>query len=342
MTAGRHSSPTDPEVAAHASGQSRTALVSIAAASFLVLLKLGTGVVTGSLGLISAGIESSGDVVAALMTYFAIRVGGRPADEMHHYGHRRAENLGALGEAAILLGGGVFIVVEAIGQLTAGGGHGLEARWYIFVVIGVALSVDISRIAVSVRSARRYRSAALRSNAFHFAGDMAGTLAVLGGMAAVAAGFEQGDAVAAIVVAGIIFAAAGRLVYENARVLMDTAPADALARAEQAITGLGDAVELRRFACASRAGGTSRTRWWGCHRGRRSSRVTARPMPSRRLSATRCRIRMSSCISSRAARASTSAIARWPWRSPSLPCARRTTSRSTSTTVASASRCISR
>ena len=247
MTAGRHSSPTDPEVAAHASGQSRTALVSIAAASFLVLLKLGTGVVTGSLGLISAGIESSGDVVAALMTYFAIRVGGRPADEMHHYGHRRAENLGALGEAAILLGGGVLIVVEAIGQLTAGGGHGLEARWYIFVVIGVALSVDISRIAVSVRSARRYRSAALRSNAFHFAGDMAGTLAVLGGMAAVAAGFEQGDAVAAIVVAGIIFAAAGRLVYENARVLMDTAPADALARAEQAITGLGDAVELRRL-----------------------------------------------------------------------------------------------
>lgn len=238
-----HTTPAEEE----AGGQSRTALVSIAAASLLVLLKLGTGVATGSLGLISAGIESSGDVVAALMTYFAIRVGGRPADEMHHYGHRRAENLGALGEAAILLGGGVFIVVEAIGTLTAGGGHGLEARWYIFAVIGVALSVDISRIAVSVRSARRYRSAALRSNAFHFAGDMAGTLAVLAGMAAVAGGFEQGDAVAAIVVAAIIFAAAGRLVYENARVLMDTAPADALARAEEAITGLGDAVELRRL-----------------------------------------------------------------------------------------------
>src|SRR4051812_30701437 len=105
----------------HADAQSRTALASIAAATLLVLLKLVTGIVTGSLGLISAGIESSGDVVAAVMTYFAIRLGGRPADETHHYGHRRAENLGALGEAAILFAGGTFIVTQAISQLAEGG-----------------------------------------------------------------------------------------------------------------------------------------------------------------------------------------------------------------------------
>lgn len=227
-------------------GQSRTALVSVAAATLLVGLKLGTGVVTGSLGLVSAGIESSGDVVAAVLTFFAIRLGGRPADRDHPYGHRRAENLGALGEATILLAGGIFIVIEAIGHLS-GGGHELRARWYVFAVILLALAVDISRTAVSLRSARRYRSAALRSNAFHFAGDMAGSLAVLAGLVAVAAGAQAGDAVAALVVAGIIFVAAGRLTYENARVLMDTAPAGAQARAEEAITGLGDAVELRRL-----------------------------------------------------------------------------------------------
>ncbi|MEA2245246.1 MAG: hypothetical protein QOD24_4802, partial [Solirubrobacteraceae bacterium] len=219
---------------------------SIAAAMVLVLLKLGTGILTGSLGLISAGIESSGDVIAAVLTFFAIRLGGRPADRTHHYGHRRAENLGALGEAAILAGGGIFIVIEGIGQLTSGG-HGLEAHWYIFAVIGVALLIDLSRIVVSLRTARRYKSAALRSNAFHFAGDMAGSLAVLGGLIAVASGFEQGDAVAALVVAVIIFGAAGRLIYENGRVLMDAAPGDAQARAEQAISELGDAIELRRL-----------------------------------------------------------------------------------------------
>jgi cation diffusion facilitator family transporter len=232
--------------AQQARGQARTALVSIGAATLLVMLKLGTGIVTGSLGLVSAGIESSGDVVAAVLTFFAIRLGVRPADVEHPYGHRRAENLGALGEAAILSAGGIFIVIEAVVRLTEGG-HDLDARWYIFLVIGIALLVDVSRIAVSLRTARNYRSAALRSNAFHFAGDMAGSVAVLGGIIAVRVGFEQGDAVAAMVVACIIFTAAGRLIFENARVLMDTTPGDARAQAEAAIGGLGDAIELRRL-----------------------------------------------------------------------------------------------
>lgn len=226
--------------------QSRTALMSIGAAAVLVALKLGTGIVAGSLGLVSAGVESSGDVVAAVLTFFAIRFAVRPADRDHPYGHRRAENLGALGEAAILTGGGVFIVVEAVIRL-AEGGHELNPRWYVFAVIGVALLVDASRIAVSLRTAREYKSAALRSNAFHFAGDMVGSVAVLAGLIAVAAGFEEGDSIAAILVAGVIFAAASRLVYENARVLMDTSPEDARGKAEAAIGELGDGVELRRL-----------------------------------------------------------------------------------------------
>jgi cation diffusion facilitator family transporter len=227
-------------------GQRRTALASIAAATLLVVLKLGTGLVTGSLGLISAGIESSGDVVAAILTFFAIRLGSRPADRDHPYGHRRAENLAALGEAGILLGGGAIVVFEAIRQLLHGS-ESLEAKWFVFLVIGIALVVDVSRIVVSVRTSRKYNSAALRGNAFHFAADMAGSLAVLCGLLAVRAGFQQGDAVAALVIAFIIFGAAARLIYENARVLMDTAPADAQGRAEAAIRALGDDVDLRRL-----------------------------------------------------------------------------------------------
>ncbi len=227
-------------------GQQRTALVSVFAAAALVALKLGSGLLTGSLGLVSAGVESSGDVVAAVLTLFAIRLGGRPADSNHPYGHRRAENLAALGEAAILIGGGIVVVIAAIGRLT-GGGQPFETHWYVFAVIIIALGIDISRVVVSLRGATRYKSAALRSNAFHFAGDMAGSLAVLVGLVAVRAGFEQGDALAALVVAAIIFAAAARLILENARVLMDTTPAEAHARAYAAISELGDEIELRRL-----------------------------------------------------------------------------------------------
>ena len=72
----------------------RTTIANIVAASALVGLKLGVGLATGSLGLISTGIESSGDLIAAALTFFAVRLGGRPADPEHPYGHRRAENLG--------------------------------------------------------------------------------------------------------------------------------------------------------------------------------------------------------------------------------------------------------
>src|SRR5271165_2993566 len=95
--------------------QRRTTLVSIGVAGVLVALKLGVGLASGSLGLVSSGVESSGDVIAATLTFFAVRLGGRPADLGHPYGHRRAENLGALGEAVILLAGGVIVSIKAIG-----------------------------------------------------------------------------------------------------------------------------------------------------------------------------------------------------------------------------------
>jgi hypothetical protein len=58
----------------------------------MTTLELGTGLLTGSLGW-SARIQSSGDVVAAAVTVFAVRLAGRPADGRHPYGYRRVERL---------------------------------------------------------------------------------------------------------------------------------------------------------------------------------------------------------------------------------------------------------
>ncbi len=233
--------------------QRRTTLVSIAAAGLLVVLKLGTGLATGSLGLISSGVESSGDVGAAILTFFAVQLGHRPADSEHPYGHRRAENLGALGEAAILLAGGLIVSVEAIAHLISAGSPP-ETNWYIFAVIGVALVVDVSRTVVSLRTARRYGSPAMRSNAFHFAGDLAGSVAVLVGLLLVHAGFAQADSIAALIIAAIVLAAAMRLIAENANVLMDRTPVEAMDSAERAIAGLEPGIELRRLRLRESAG----------------------------------------------------------------------------------------
>jgi cation diffusion facilitator family transporter len=242
-----------PDSSEQVAVQRRTTLASILAASVLVVLKLGVGLITGSLALISAGVESSGDVLAAILTFFAMRLGSQPADPEHPYGHGRAENLGALGEAAILAAGGVIVAVEAITRLLSF--HGTpDAHWYVFVVIAIALSVDLARTIVSWRTARRYGSPALRSNAFHFAGDMVGSVAVLVGLLLVRAGFPQGDAIAALLIAVIILAAAGRLIAENANVLMDRTPSDARDAAEGALARLEPDIELVRLRLRESAG----------------------------------------------------------------------------------------
>jgi cation diffusion facilitator family transporter len=231
----------------------RTTLASIAAAGLLVILKLGVGSIAGSLALISAGIESSGDVLAAILTFFAVRLGRQPADPEHPYGHGRAENLGALGEAGILLVGGLVVAVEAVRHLISPSGTP-DTHWYVFAVIAIALAVDCTRTITSLRAARRYGSPALRANGFHFAGDMAGSAAVLIGLLLVRAGFDRGDASAALVIAALILATAARLIAENANVLMDRTPAEAREAAERALARLEPDIELVRLRLRESAG----------------------------------------------------------------------------------------
>src|SRR5947209_19836338 len=127
------------------SPQRRIALVSVLAAAALVALKLATGLVTHSLGLISEAAHSGTDLVAALLTFFAVGVAGRPADTGHPYGHGKAEHLAALAEATILVGASVFIVYRSLANIFGAGHPRVHASWYALAVIGVVILVDLSR-----------------------------------------------------------------------------------------------------------------------------------------------------------------------------------------------------
>jgi len=184
--------------------QRRTALVSGVAAIVLIVLKLGAGLASHSLGLISEALHSGTDLVAALLTFFAVGVAVRPADVAHQYGHGKAEHLSALAEAAILAAASFFIAWRAITHLVGGRTATVEARWYAFAVIGIVIVVDISRTVVLWRASRRYRSAALASNALHFASDLGGSVAVLVGLVLVHQGFTRADSAAALFVAVLV------------------------------------------------------------------------------------------------------------------------------------------
>jgi cation diffusion facilitator family transporter len=236
------------------SPQRRVALTSVFAATGLVVLKLVTGLITGSLGFLSEAAHSATDLVAALLTFFAVGVSVRPADTGHQYGHGKAEHLSALAEAAFLAVLSVLIGVRAIERLVGSADSVVHAHWWAFLVIAVVIAIDVSRTAVSWRAAGRYHSVALAANALHFASDFAGSLAVLAGLVLTAFGYPQGDAVAALLVGVLVLTAAARLMRRNVDVLMDRAPAEAEAAARDAIDDIVPAVDVLRLRMRHAAG----------------------------------------------------------------------------------------
>ena len=226
--------------------QQRTALVSVLAAAALVTIKLTVGLLAHSLALIAEAVHSGTDLVAALLTYFAVGVAVRPADRQHPFGHGKAEHLSALGEGGVLIAASLVIVYESVSRLVNGGQH-VDASAYVFAVVGAVIAIDALRARGSRRAARRYASAALDANALHFALDMVGSVAVLIGLALVRAGYQGADSVAALLVAALVLFSASRLMRRNVRVLMDQAPGDAERIARAAIERLGTNVSLRRL-----------------------------------------------------------------------------------------------
>ena len=104
-----------------ASKKEKVAIVSVVASGSLAAVKFAVGVAIGSLALISDALHSLIDLGATLVTWFAVRVGDRPPDKEHHYGHGKVESVAALAESALLflLAGGV--AVEAVKRLQTGG-----------------------------------------------------------------------------------------------------------------------------------------------------------------------------------------------------------------------------
>ena len=236
--------------------QRRTALASVLAAAVLIAVKLAVGLAAGSLGLLADAAHSGTDLVAALLTFFAVTWATKPPDERHLYGHGKAEHLAALAEASFLVLASVGIAALAVARLGGWIELDVQPAWWTFAALGFVIAIDLSRTVVSHRAARRYKSAALASNALHFGSDLLASVAVVAGLVAARAGFPAGDSIAALFVAVLVVAAAYRLIRRNVDVLMDQAPVNAVAAAEDAIHRLDPPVALRRLRLRQAAGRT--------------------------------------------------------------------------------------
>src|SRR5262249_11418879 len=241
-----HRSPRIPgaervAVASHGSllmpsDKERVALGSIAASAGLTLAKAVTGLMTGSLAILPEAGHSLIDLGATVISYFAVRVSGKPADAEHHYGHGKVESVAALAETALLFGLSGVVIWEAAQRLLTGDGHAVEATLAAFIVMAASVVVDFFRARLLYRVAGEPSSEALEADALHFGSDMWSSIAVLVGLAGVAFGVKWADAAAALVVALFVCLAGWRLARRTIDTLTDTAP-EGVAERISAIAG---------------------------------------------------------------------------------------------------------
>jgi cation diffusion facilitator family transporter len=210
---------------------SRAAAASVLAAVLLTGTKLGVGLATGSLGILSEAAHSTLDLLAAVVTWFAVRASARPADEGHPYGHGKVENLSALFETALLLVTCAWITLEAIRRLVRP--VPVRASFWGFAVILLSIGVDLARSRALRRAARRYGSQALEADALHFSTDIWSSAVVLFGLAMVRLAdllalpaLRVADALAALAVAGIVVVVSVNLGRRAVDDLMDSVPRD--------------------------------------------------------------------------------------------------------------------
>src|ERR1700759_4595377 len=123
----------------------RVALTSIAASGALTIAKAVVGLFSGSLALLSEAAHSALDFLATIMTWYAVRVSGKPADEEHHYGHGKVESVTALIATGLLFVLSAAVIWEALKRLAGTESHAVEATPWAFGVIGVSIVIDFLR-----------------------------------------------------------------------------------------------------------------------------------------------------------------------------------------------------
>jgi cation diffusion facilitator family transporter len=244
----------DAERAALIREKQRAAGRSVWAGLTLTAIKVAAGLATGSLGILAEAAHSALDLVAAAMTWFAVRTSWRPPDEEHPYGHGKIENLTALGETLLLVLTSFWILWEASRRIL-GAGPEVDPSLWAFAVMGVSIVVDILRSRDLRRVARKSGSQALEADALHFSTDIASSSVVVAGLLGVLLAREMGvpwltlaDPVAASLVALIVLALSWKLGRRAADMLLDRAPSrltDLVVAALEGVEGQEGAPRVR-------------------------------------------------------------------------------------------------
>lgn len=196
------------------------ARLSILAAAFLITLKFATGYITGSISVWASLLDSTMDIFASSINYFAVRAAARPADEDHTYGHGKAESLAGLFQSIVIAASGIFLIRESIRRIIYP--NQTSSEWLGVLTMLIAMTISIALVRRLKRVAHETESPALHADATHYVTDIFTNLGAL--LALVIVGltpWQIADPVISIAIAFYILWSAVSVGRESIDVLMD-------------------------------------------------------------------------------------------------------------------------
>lgn len=181
------------------------ATLSIVSNSFIILLKLIVGLLSGSISIISEAIHSMSDFLASIITFFSVIKSAEPADSKHPFGHGKYEDMSGFIEGGLIIFAALYIIYEAAKKIFFGGNMEIDTTWGM-VVMGISVIVNILVSSILFKVAKQTDSVSLFADAEHLRADVISAFGVFAGLLLIKfTGIYILDPLIAIVVAVIIF-----------------------------------------------------------------------------------------------------------------------------------------
>jgi len=198
----------------------RVTLLSVATAAVLVSIKVAAWLASGSVALLASTADSALDLVASLVTFFAVRYAAAPPDAEHRFGHGKAEAFASLLQAGLVFASAALIAREAIGDLIDP--HPIQQEGWALAVMAASIVLTGVLIAAQGRVLKQTSSVAVSGDRAHYATDLASNAIALVGIGVSAwLGLNGVDAAAALAIAGVLLWGAISVFREASGQLMD-------------------------------------------------------------------------------------------------------------------------
>lgn len=158
----------------------QVARLSVFSNSFLILLKVIAGILSGSVSIISEAIHSSMDLLASIIAFFAIKISDTPSDEKHNYGHGKIENVSGVVEGFLIFVAAGWIILEAVKKMIDIQPVQSLGIGSLVMLISAGVNIVVSR--KLYKTAKATHSVALEADALHLKTDVFTSLGVAAGL----------------------------------------------------------------------------------------------------------------------------------------------------------------